>query len=310
MRDNAFNGTSPGADQPKGENKEESKPKGFFLPDHGLTPDQLAQIQSGIDSVINDIINNPPAPVPAPEVESKVEANWQEDSEITSEEPDQIATDEDADKFFKELKESIDNKNDDPPKEEIDKLPFVLKPGLEGTMCNMYGGSLSCHLIYKDQDNTPLNFAEDLMKFCAVVTHSIVQSKIATREHMQDLLQTVIDCMPEGKNIAISADCESDRKILEAAKHKPTPPPLDPEFVQAVDDRNKYGPLRFVASQVKRSNYSASAIYNCIARGDIIPEGAIVRSTPNCSRLRIRDAAVDYYMPKAGIRKRTKRKKS
>ena len=83
---------------------------------------------------------------------------------------------------------------------------------------------------------------------------------------------------------------------------------FDSALSESLDAKEKYGPLRFIRSQAKRSGYGEPTIYKAI-RNKIIPEGAIVRSTPNCSRLKVRDAAVDFFMPRAGIRKRNNPKR-
>ena len=329
------------------DNSKQNHNNGFRLPDHGLTPDQLAQIQSGIDSVIKDIINNPPAPVePQQPIEEK-------------------ASEDDGAKFFQELRDSIKETSEPDP---TDKLPFVMKEGTKGTLCNLFGDSVSCHLIYENQDQKPNNFVKDLLKFTILITLSFKETKAATQQYLEASLEKLFSTMPDMEDITFKAEStnaqkviessNSDTKLITAAKLyagyddasaqllqlaldkknidvikeqrelfargcEETCPiytkseayemfdeltGFDSMLSESLDAKEKYGPLRLIRSQAKRSGYGEPTIYKAIKKG-VIPEGAIVRQTDNCTRLRIRDAAVDFFMPRAGIRKRNNPKR-
>lgn len=325
--------------------KDNQTPKGFNIPDHGLTPDQLSDIQKGINDVIHQIINNPPAPVEPEPIEEK-------------------APEEDGKKFFQELRASIEAPQKPDP---TDNLPFVMKEGTKGTMCNLYGESVSSHMIYQDQDKTPKDFVKDLLKFAILVALSYKETKAVTQQYLEAVLKRLFSTMPDMKDISFKADTENDQRVLEKFNkesklitaaiecagydndsaqllqlaldkknidvikeqrelfargceetilmYKPEAYKLfdeltgfDSALSDSLDAKEKYGPLRFVRSQAKRSGYGEPTIYKAI-RNKIIPEGAIVRSTPNCSHLKVRDAAVDFFMPQAGIRKRNNPKR-
>ena len=320
--------------------KDNQSSKGFNLPDFGLTPDQMSDIQKGIDDVIHQIMGNPPAPIKPEPIEEK-------------------ASEDDGKKFFQELRASIEAPQKLDP---ADNLPFVMKEGTKGTLCNLYGDSVSCHLIYQDQDKTPKDFAKDLLKFAILIALSFKDTKSATNQYLQDSLAKLISTMPDMEDITFKAEntttqkviesSNSDTKLITAAKqcagydddsaqllqlavdkknievvkeqrelfargceetilmYKPEAYKLfdeltgfDSALSESLDAREKYGPLRFIRSQAKRSGYGEPTIYKAI-RNKIIPEGAIVRQTENCNQLRVRDAAVDFFMPRAGIRKR------
>jgi hypothetical protein len=79
---------------------------------------------------------------------------------------------------------------------------------------------------------------------------------------------------------------------------------LDEEMAEAVTDRDRYGALRFIKNQVKRTGYSSSSIYKAMKAG-IIPDELVVRKTRHCKKLRLRDN-FERYMVDAGIRRRRK----
>jgi len=100
---------------------------------------------------------------------------------------------------------------------------------------------------------------------------------------------------------AIAPSSESDE---EADKQLEDWKASDPDLVEAVKVRQKFGPLRFLKSQVKRGPFSDATLRRCIKKG-IIPAEAVVLETPNCKQIRLRDG-YEPYVYAAGIKPRRK----
>ena len=184
-------------------------------------PEDVAELQNAInDTVTAQVAGDLDTLAATKQGDGETEAEWSDDVADPFRNENAAVSDEEAAKFFADLRDSLDdgyeagaeNNSDDftynPPeplewsdalKESIygdgqgETTLADLIPGLdqtEGTVCTMKGEGVSLTLVYNERGKDPTDFVKDLAKCLTTVTRSLTDSH-------DDMINALIDLMIE-----------------------------------------------------------------------------------------------------------------
>ena len=194
-----------------------------------------------------------------------------------------------------------------PDQRSLQFLPDICLEKGSMTGCNTGYGKHVYFMCENEKEISTDLLVDNLMTFALFAAAAHCGPKKDTINYLLDRLAKVTKC--------VESEYEADKQaelgcaLLEAEgieydEADKICDALDEELANAVTDREKYGALRFIKNQVKRTGYSSSSIYKAMKAG-IIPDELVVRKTRHCKKLRLRDN-FERYMVDAGIRRRRK----